>query len=596
MRISHQKTTRTPATGASPDMSALWGTKSALKPSGPQPRGVWFKESRFALFIHWGLYSEAAAQWRGKTYYGIAEWIMCRARIPVKDYEKLAKRFNPEEFDAKAWVRLAKTAGMKYIVITAKHHDGFALFKSKASRFNIVDATPFHRDPLKELAEACRNEGLKLGFYYSQFQDWHEPDAAGNTWDFKQKGDFDKYLREKAIPQIEELLTHYGPVALIWFDTPGSISHEAATTLRNLVNRLQPDCLVNSRLGHGLGDYSTLGDMEVPLTAPNGLWETVDTHNDTWAYAGYDHNWKSPRELISRLLRVAALGGNYMLNIGPTGRGVIPPESAEILRQTGKWIRRNTDSLYGTSASPLGLQPWGCSTHRPGKLYLHILHWPWDGEIWLHGLRVKVHQARFLVSGRNLKFFKKSASLCLRIPPMPPDHPVVVIVLDIDGTVKSTPPGLYIYNGLVNQFEAPFAKLKCCKVKNRRWMEKFGDWHTTDLVVQWHNGSSAEWAFSAIKPGVFYLFADYECLPSAEGSEFELTLGNTTWTFPVMCTGSRDYNRTRIRHGRLGMISLHKAGKYRLMIRAIHLKAKGAFALKKVALEPMEMRGMHENQ
>ncbi len=212
------------------------------------------------------------------------------AEISVKDYETLADRFNPVDFDADAIVRLAREAGMKYVVITAKHHDGFAMFKSAVSNFNIVDATPFGRDPIKELADACKREGLKLGFYYSQFQDWHEIDAAGNTWDFPVPGNFDRYLEEKALPQIRELLTNYGPIGLIWFDTPGSISSQASKEICDFVYKLQPECLVNSRIGNGFGDYATLGDQEVPKTAPEGLWETIDTHNDTWGYSLHDHN------------------------------------------------------------------------------------------------------------------------------------------------------------------------------------------------------------------------------------------------------------------------------------------------------------------
>ena len=255
-----------PALGSSPDM---WGA-AAVSPAAGAARGAWFRESRYAMFVHWGLYSEAAGVWRDRTYYVIAEWLMHAARIPVRDYETLCARFNPVEFDARAWVQLARDAGMKYLVITAKHHDGFAMFKSRASAYNIVDATPFGRDPLQELAVACRAGGLKLGFYYSQFQDWHEPDAGGNTWDFGEPRDFDRYLRAKAMPQIEELLTNYGPIGLIWFDTPGHISRAASQELLDLVRRLQPDCLVNSRIGNGLGEApSEMSDVAPPaITDP----------------------------------------------------------------------------------------------------------------------------------------------------------------------------------------------------------------------------------------------------------------------------------------------------------------------------------------
>ncbi len=224
------------------------------------------------MFIHWGLYSELGGHWNGKTYYGIAEWIMNRARIPVADYSAVAARFDPKNFDARAWVQVARDAGMRHIMITSKHHDGFAIFGSKAGPFNIVDATPFKRDALKELSAACQASGLRLGFYYSQSADWHEPDAIGNTWDFQgREQDFRRYLQGKAVPQIEELLSGYGPVAGMWFDTPGPITPAQSRMLVDLVHKLQPECLVNSRIGNNLGDYETLGDQEIPPVAPSGF-------------------------------------------------------------------------------------------------------------------------------------------------------------------------------------------------------------------------------------------------------------------------------------------------------------------------------------
>ena len=273
-------------------------------------RGAWFRNSRFAMFIHWGAYSRLGGRWDGKNYYGISEWIMNRAKIPVAQYEKAAQSFNPVRFNATEWVKLAKAAGMRHIMITAKHHDGFAMFRSAASKYNIVDWTPFGRDPLKELAEACRAEGLRLGFYYSQTQDWHEAGAVGNDWDFHEPRDFRRYLEAKAIPQVRELLSGYGPLAAIWFDTPGPITPEQSRMLVDMVHQAQPQCMVNSRIGNGLGDYVTLGDSEIPRLPREGLWETVDTHNDSWGYADFDLNYKSPAEVIERLVRVVSRGAS----------------------------------------------------------------------------------------------------------------------------------------------------------------------------------------------------------------------------------------------------------------------------------------------
>jgi alpha-L-fucosidase len=245
-------------------MDKLWGERLELDAG---ERGSWFKQAKYAMFIHWGLYSELAGDWKGKTYFGIGEWIMNKylAGISVDDYRALAKDFNPVKFDAKAWVSLAKQSGMKYIVITAKHHDGFAMYGSKASSYNIVDASPFKRDPLKELADECRKQGLGFGFYYSQYQDWNEKDAYGNAWDFNPKdAQFDKYFKEKCEPQVRELVTQYGDLAVLWFDTPGKMTKEHSMALVNLVREHQPRCLINSRIGNGVGDYSSLGDMEIP--------------------------------------------------------------------------------------------------------------------------------------------------------------------------------------------------------------------------------------------------------------------------------------------------------------------------------------------
>jgi alpha-L-fucosidase len=565
------------------DMSQMWGEQKACG-EGAQ-HGAWFGDSKFALFIHWGPYSEAAGVWNGQTYYGIAEWLMKRAQIPVADYEQLAARFNPVCFDAEAWVELAAAAGMKYVVITAKHHDGFAMFKSDANSYNIVEATPFGRDPLAELAKACQKRGLRLGFYYSQWQDWHEPQAAGNTWDFDEPRDFDQYLREKALPQIKELLTHYGPVGLIWFDTPGTISLAASQELLDLVRRLQPDCLVNSRLGNGLGDYVTLGDQEVPLSAPEAKWESIDTHNDTWAYAASDHHWKSAGELISRLVHIVALGGNYMLNVGPTGEGIIPAQSAAILREVGQWLGRNGESIYGAVRSPVPRQAWGCCTARPGLLYLQVLNWPVGGVLWVPGLQAEVTGAHFLATGEPVPWAWVDGHLRLAVPPVPPDSPAVVIALEIAGAVAGAGSGVFLHEGLSNELYAPFAALTGCTCARRSWMEKFGDWHHCELIENWQADSTASWELTTPAPGSAYLWITYECLPAAEGSEFELSLGDTRWPFPVQATTGGPTSRTRLREERLGRVTLPQAGRYQLTVRGLNVTGEG-FAVTKLALVP----------
>ncbi len=299
-------------------------------------RMAWWRAARFGMFIHWGLYSIPAGTWDGKRIPGIGEWIMNDASIPVADYKALAPKFNPTGFNAHDIVALAKSAGQKYIVITAKHHDGFAMFDSKANDFNIVDATPFKRDPLRELAEECKKQGVKLGFYYSQDQDWTAPGGAAYKtgdhqpptfhWDPAQNGDFATYLHTKAIPQMKELLTNYGdfPV-VIWFDTPTKdMTPALAGEIVDLLNQ-HPNLIWNNRLGGGYKAATETPEQYIPATGyPGEDWESCMTMNDTWGYKSYDTNFKSTETLIRNLIDIASKGGNYLLNIGPDSHGIVP--------------------------------------------------------------------------------------------------------------------------------------------------------------------------------------------------------------------------------------------------------------------------------
>ena len=545
----------------------MWGTGGGAKTN--LVRGTWLKDSRFAMFIHWGLFSELGGKWNDKTQYGIAEWIMRRAQIPVTDYEKVATRFNPTGFNADEWVQLAKDAGMRHIMITAKHHEGFAMFKSAASPYNIVDATPFKRDPMKELAEACRVKGLRFGFYYSQTQDWHERDAVGNDWDFKNgAGDFQGYLKTKALPQIKELLSNYGPIAGVWFDTPGPITLEQSKGLVDLVHALQPQALVNSRIGNGLGDYETLGDQEIPRLPRPGLWETPDTANDTWAYAWYDRDWKSPTEIAERLVRVVSRGGTYLLNVGPDGTGRIPEQSARILREVGKWVHTHEDAIHGTDATPFGPLAWGECTARGNTLFLHVFQWPADGELVLPGLRSKVKQAT--LEGEKVKTAREENLLVISVPKLRPDTLIPVVTLELAGPVEASREA-YVLNGCRNTLEMGVAALKGCEVKAVNWMEKFGDWKHMECLAGWQGAErSATWAFKTVSPSSFYLDVEYTCPAEDDYSEWGIRCGDSNLTFPLIDTGERPTRKAfggalpRFRTYRVGVIDFPKPGAQQL--------------------------------
>src|SRR3954462_4724305 len=339
-----------------------------------EKRLEWFPEAKYGIFIHWGLYAVPAGEWKGQRCLGLGEWLMNRCKVPVTEYEQLAKRLNPIKDNPDEWVQLAQDAGMKYIVITSKHHDGFALFKSAASPYNVVDATPYKKDLLKQLADACARRGMRLGFYYSQSQDWHEPGGAGNTWDFgpdsgpdgkTELKKYDDYLRGKAEPQVKELLTNYGPVALIWFDTPRMMTPERGQRFADIVRSLQPATLIDGRLGTE-GDYRSTGDNVIPSEASAEAWETPATINDTWGFRKDDTNWKSPGQIAFKLVDIVSKGGNYLLNVGPTAGGVIPQASQEILRTVGRWLKVNGEAVYGAGASPFGAE-FGEYTSREAK-------------------------------------------------------------------------------------------------------------------------------------------------------------------------------------------------------------------------------------
>ena len=404
-------------------------------------RLAWWREAKFGMFVHWGVYSVVGGEYKGQKLPNSAEWMMARGKIPIAEYEKYAEQFNPTEFNADEFVGLAKQAGMKYLVITAKHHDGFAMFGSKATNYNVVDKSPFKRDIMKELSDACAKQGLKFGFYYSQAQDWHHPGGFGNGWDKTIKRvSSDDYVFQKAAPEVKQLMTEYGPIGIFWWDTPRNMSEEAFNKLHSLT-KLQSSVITNDRLGEDFpGDYKTF-ERNIPAEAPADKdWEVCMPISGSWGYKKGDNDFKSTSKLIQNLADITSKGGNYLLNVSPTGNGTLLPQAVERLKAVGQWMASNGESIYGTSASPLGKFDWGRCTAKSTKdettLYLHVFDWPESGELLVPGLAGNVKQATLLVGGRGLKTQASDSGLVIALPSSAVDEYVSVIKLIVPGELK----------------------------------------------------------------------------------------------------------------------------------------------------------------
>ncbi|MBI5021570.1 MAG: alpha-L-fucosidase [Ignavibacteriales bacterium] len=426
-------------------------------------RMAWWKEARFGLFIHWGLYSVPAGEWKGKTEYG--EWIRTSAQIPLEEYDKFVGQFNPVKFNADEWVRLAKDAGMKYITITTKHHDGFCLFDSKYTDFDIM-STPFKRDIMKELSDACRKEGIKVCWYHS-IMDWHHPDyLPRRDWEkirSTEGADYDRYVRYVK-NQLQELTTNYGNIGVLWFDGEweGTWTRERGRDLYNYVRELQPNIIINNRVGAGrsgmegfsegeesAGDFGTPEQQIPPTGLPDVNWETCMTMNDHWGYNSHDENWKSVKDLVQKIADIASKGGNFLLNVGPTSEGLFPQASTDRLKEIGRWMKINGEAIYGTEASPFknltGARCTQKSIDRGTRLYMHILDYPVDGKFIVHGIFNKPMQA-FLLSDPQRKLLtvnRAEDALVITVPTIPPDTINTVVVLDVEGrTDVNDPPNI----------------------------------------------------------------------------------------------------------------------------------------------------------
>jgi alpha-L-fucosidase len=543
-------------------------------------RMEWWRGARFGMFIHWGIYSVPAGVWKGKEAPGFGEWIMHKASIPVSEYQALAPEFNPTEFNADAWVSMAKAAGVRYIVITAKHHDGFAMFKSKADRFNIYDATPFKRDPLKELTAACLKYGIKLGFYYSQDQDWNAPgggSAYGPHWDKAQDGDFGKYYETKALPQMEELLTNYQPFpAVIWFDTPSeNMTTQRAAEMVALLNK-HPNVIFNNRLGGNVaGDTNTPEGTIPERPYPGRDWETCMTINDTWGFRSGDTDWKSPEMLLRNLIEVASSGGNYLLNVGPDSKGVIPAPEVDRLLFIGKWLKVNGEAIYGTLAAPVPQKPaWGRMTEKPGKVFLEIFNWPTDGKI-VVPIANEVTKAYLLAKPETHFTTTPGTGVTVNLTGTAPDPVVSVVVLEVKGDIQPfVLPEVQAADGTIT-LDANNSVIV------GRDLTLQG---SPSTLIGWTNDNDyVHWFAQVTKPGKFKISLNYG-LTSPHGSTLILSTGDQTATMQVPSTpgGWGDYHKM---DG--GTIAIAHPGRVDLVLKGQKNGGQGVINLRDLTLTPI---------
>lgn len=560
-------------------------------------RMKWYREARFGMFIHWGVYAQFAGSYQGKRVEpggcgSLGEWIMLGAKIPIADYLQGAARFNPVKFDAEAWVAIAKDAGMKYIVITAKHHDGFAMYHTAASKFNIRDATPFKRDPIAELAAACRKAGLKFGVYYSQNLDWSNPGGgamSGPRWDPGQEGDYDQYIRRVAAPQVAELITRFKP-AVLWFDipnprlTPDQVCALMASFPKN------PGMIYNNRMGGGIqGDIET-PEQTIPATGfPGRDWETCMTINDTWGYKAYDLNFKPTSKLLINLVDIASKGGNYLLNVGPDDKGLIPAPEVERLAEMGKWLKVNGESIYGTTASPFEKQLiWGRATQRPGKpylhffkhpgkLYLHVFDWPGDGRLVVPGLKSKVSRAYLLADAKKtrLAVVEEGESTVITVGDKAPDPVISVVVLEIKGDLEVAQVLIRPAADGAIALQAQLADLhgSPCQIDTWNGVANIGHWLNPDAWVSWE--------FTGAKTGTYEVVAD---IAGPDDSKATLEIGKDKLLVAFTKTGNYATYQPQI----LGRITLEGEGSRQFSIRPDKKEWK-AVNVRQITLRPVRI-------
>jgi alpha-L-fucosidase len=564
-----------------------------------EDRIAWWRDARFGMFIHWGIYSKPGGEWKGKTVNGYSEHLMRKEKITRSEYLDLAHTFNAAHFNAEEWILNARNAGMRYFIITAKHHDGFAMYDSKVSDFNVVKQTPFKRDPMAELAAAAKKYGMKFGFYYSHAFDWEDPNAPGNDWEYNNPGGdkllggadwFDshpewlpkamKYVDEKSIPQIKELITKYHP-DILWFDTPHKLPLSENLRILKAIRETDPDIVVNGRLardGSGnYGDYANTGDRPAELRTVEGDAEAIPTTNESYGYSKNDHSHKSAQFFIRLLANSASRGSNLLMNIGPKGDGSFDNRDKQILDSVGNWLSKNGAAIYGTERSVLPIPAWGVSTQKGQTTYLHVFNWPKDGKLLVGGLKTEVKTAYFLADpakkALNMRRLDASA-IEIGLPVKMNDPSDVVIVLELKGNLETEGERLIASDISSNKFLAFDADLHGKGFG-------FGDGKTDRYFVNNWKSKDAylSWNFRSLSPAKYKVVVRY--IADATGS-YAFSVGDFKQTVQITPAA-----KNGVVTQELGTVSLNK-GKYQISINPVEMKGTELMKLLEVQLIPIK--------
>jgi len=557
-------------------------------------RMQWWKDAKYGMFIHWGLYSQLAGEYNGEVTPKIAEWIQNTLKIPLSEYKKLMKDFNPVKFDADAWASIAKAAGMKYVILTSKHHDGFALFDSKVSDYNIMN-TPYHKDIVKQLKEACEKQGIKFGLYYSHVIDWEHPHAYTGKSKLENRMnsvDYDPnkmnrsiYLQEKSYPQLKEILTNYGKIDVIWFDMGGGLTKDEINKFVKITKELQPEIIISSRIGNS--DFSDIFEKDRPFdfyTPSDNYytgddlpipWEMCGTTNGSWGFRNDDHEWRDPKMIISSLVASASRNGNYLLNVGPKADGEIPDEPIKNLLEAGKWLQKNGEAVYNTKGSPFTWNySWGYITQKPNKLYLHIFDRPKKNVIEVNGLLNSIESINVLNDDIKLTYNQKGRFLSIDLNNVIEDSIASTIVVNYKGDK------IYI-DSLISQ----------SLDKSIRFDRISGSYDEEFL--------STTWDFNVTEPGIYkiHLLSNEKASHSEPvwvGSEQKGTIEIGETVIPVELKRNEEKINSSLFFYKeitsyIGNITFPKKGKYKLILRDFKIDAgkwTDGFGLNYIELTP----------